>query len=101
MRACEPVLGTVEVILGAVAAAGLHLSYSPLRTVWLSRRGLGGGTLVKVRGQKQREGGGTCRQTRHVGEYVIPKEGPGTARDEEGTAGADAPSSEGAAGSSG
>jgi hypothetical protein len=33
-------------------------------------------------------------------EYVIPKEGPGTARDEGGIAGADAPSSEGAAGSS-
>jgi len=31
-------------------------------------------------------------------EYVIPKEGPGTARDEGGTAGADARSSEGAAG---
>ena len=34
-------------------------------------------------------------------EYVIPKEGPGTARDEGGIAGADVPASEGAAGSSG
>jgi hypothetical protein len=34
-------------------------------------------------------------------EYVIPKEGPGTARDEGGTTGADARLSEGASGSSG
>jgi hypothetical protein len=54
-----------------------------------------------------------CNLTQHTGidsdvvvlhwcsEYVIPKEGPGTARDEGGTAGADAQSSEGAAGISG
>jgi hypothetical protein len=35
-----------------------------------------------------------------ISEYVIPKEGQWTARDEEGTAGADAQLSEGAAGSS-
>jgi hypothetical protein len=41
------------------------------------------------------------RRVASLTQYVIPKEGPGTALDEGGNAGADARSSEGASGSSG